>query len=60
MIGVDWLYQLIDNYLHYIQFNHIWMPIMLHALYLIKSNDYITYNILFEEEESLEQKDLFW
>ena len=36
------------------------MPIMFHVVYLIIVNGLITYNILVEEDERLEQKDFVW
>ena len=49
-------YQFIANYCHSLRCRRIWMPIMFHALDLIRVNAYITYNSLVEEEEGLEQK----
>lgn len=56
MLGVDKCDQLISYYRHELRCRRIWMPIMFHALDLMRVNMFIAYNEMMKEGEKLDHK----
>ena len=57
MNGVDKADQLISNYRHNLRCRRIWLPLVFHALDVLRINAFIIFNGLVDKEKQLDQKD---
>ena len=57
MNGVDKADQLISNYRHNLRCRRIWLPLVFHALDVLRINAFIVFNGLVDKEKQLDQKE---